>query len=134
MAASSSNKPKVLNNWEQERAKKIQTVNLISHHELRPKLEELKIEYATALNDFNAHHGQLLYLHQLEKKEYKKQNEDECPICHQALGKAWCVLICGHSYCPECMKHVCPSSQSFLCPLCRKAMKPQDISFVDISL
>lgn len=46
----------------------------------------------------------------------------ECPVCY--TSKAKYNLVCGHSFCYQCITHWYQECQSHTCPLCR-----QDISF-----
>ena len=47
----------------------------------------------------------------------------ECPVCY--TPKAKYNLVCGHSFCYQCITHWYQECGSHTCPMCRK-----DISFV----
>ena len=47
----------------------------------------------------------------------------ECPVCY--TSKAKYKLVCGHSFCYQCITHWYQECGSHTCPMCR-----QDISFV----
>ncbi|CAL8087779.1 unnamed protein product [Orchesella dallaii] len=118
-----------------EKTLKIQNIHLIGFHEIEPRMQQMLNDHATGQESISLHLGQLLYLKTLKRNGYGKKgtlNTEDCPICSVQLGKEWSVLRCGHSYCSECVKKMCPNAlQSFLCPLCRHSMKFADVSFVD---
>lgn len=43
------------------------------------------------------------YLKTLHKQQYEGQTPDPCPICRNPLKSHWSILLCGHSYCVECV-------------------------------
>jgi hypothetical protein len=63
-----------------------------------------------------------------------KENEDPCPICQNNLGFEWYVLVCGHSYCKDCMFELkknedynCQkTANSLRCPICRELCKDKE--------
>ena len=42
----------------------------------------------------------------------------ECPVCY--TPKAKYKLVCGHSFCYQCITHWCQECHSHTCPMCRK--------------
>lgn len=46
------------------------------------------------------------YLETLRKQQYEGETPDPCPICKNPLEENWCILLCGHSYCLECIQHL----------------------------
>ncbi|ODN03793.1 E3 ubiquitin-protein ligase SHPRH [Orchesella cincta] len=118
-----------------EKTLKIQNIHLIGYHEVETRMQQMLNDHATGQESLSLHLGQLLYLKTLKRNGYGKKgtlNTEDCPICSVQLGKEWSVLRCGHSYCSECVKKMCPNAlHPFLCPLCRHSMKFADVSFVD---
>jgi len=47
----------------------------------------------------------------------------DCPVCY--TQKAECKLLCGHSFCYQCLCHWYQEYNKHTCPMCR-----QDISFM----
>lgn len=132
---STSSNIKQLSSGVTEKAVKTQNINLIHFYEIESKMVKLRSECLTGKESLSLHLGQLLYLKTLKRNGYGKKgslNSEDCPICSIQLGKEWSVLRCGHSFCSDCVKKMCPGTlQSFLCPLCRHSMKFADVSFVD---
>lgn len=132
-----SNKKKIkeLTSGMVEKNIKFQNINIIGYHEVEIKMAEMEAEFATGQEKLALNMGQLLYLKTLKRNGYGKRgtvNTEDCPICSIQLGKEWSVLRCGHSFCSECAKKMCPNiMHSFSCPLCRHSMKFADVSFVD---
>lgn len=48
--------------------------------------------------------GTQSYLETLRKQQYEGQSPDPCPICKNTLENHWSILLCGHSYCLECIQ------------------------------
>ena len=46
----------------------------------------------------------------------------ECPVCYKTHTE--CKLVCGHSFCYQCITHWYQDCENNTCPMCRK-----DISF-----
>jgi len=42
----------------------------------------------------------------------------ECPICYTENKPSY-SLVCGHSFCYQCLKHWYQNSETQTCPLCR---------------
>ena len=42
----------------------------------------------------------------------------ECPVCYVPNAKY--RLVCGHSFCYQCISHWCQECHSHTCPMCRK--------------
>ena len=45
----------------------------------------------------------------------------ECPVCY--TPKAKYTLVCGHSFCYQCITHWYQECGSHTCPLCRKTIE-----------
>lgn len=44
------------------------------------------------------------YLETLRKQQYEGQSPDPCPICKNSLERHWTIMLCGHSYCLDCIQ------------------------------
>lgn len=127
---------KALSSGITEKADKIMNIHVLQRHEIDLKIEQIKGDYETGQDSLAVHLGQLFYLENLNKNGYGKKgafNSDDCPVCTSPLGHQWCVLICGHSYCSDCIKELGNRNpvQAFQCPLCRAQMKMSTVSFID---
>jgi len=138
-AGSSKSAKKALSSGVVEKIEKIQNIHVLHEFELDSKLSQTEGDLAEGRRALSIHLGQVVYLESLKKTGYGKQgtvNAEECPICQNQLGTKWSVLVCGHSFCSDCIKNMRPSqvAQNFLCPLCRVSMRYADVSFVDTSV
>lgn len=128
-------KPKELQSTQIDQDQRIQNINVLEPHELDFKMNQMESDLQSGKDTLSIHLGQLLYLKTLKKNDYRQTgniNTEDCPVCHNQLGMEYTVLRCGHSYCSECVKKMCPNFRlSFLCPLCRHSMKYSDVSFID---
>lgn len=89
------------------------------------------------------------YLETLRKQQYEGQSPDPCPICKNALEQHWSILLCGHSYCLECIQFLLEKVSIFSsywnkcqffilqtvgehiqCSVCRNKQKFQEISYI----
>ncbi|CAH1988084.1 unnamed protein product [Acanthoscelides obtectus] len=72
------------------------------------------------------------YLETLRKQQYEGQNPDPCPICKNVLENHWSILLCGHSFCLECIQVLLENTQKdhIQCSICRNKQKYQDISYI----
>lgn len=103
-------------------------------------MNQMQTELEIGKEGLTLHMGQLLYLETLKTKDYGKKGEvnlEDCPVCQCQLGHEWAVLVCGHSFCSNCIKIMSTSNQCpgglkiFLCPLCRQPVKFSDVTIVD---
>jgi len=44
----------------------------------------------------------------------------ECPVCYSSTAS--CKLVCGHTFCNDCVKEWYHKSDEQNCPMCRKGM------------
>jgi E3 ubiquitin-protein ligase SHPRH len=61
------------------------------------------------------HMGHVVYLKNLESAGFGKtgnENPDPCPVCQCQLGDKWSVLVCGHSFCMECIQLLVAKGQN----------------------
>ena len=117
-----------------EKAEKIMNIHIVPTYEIDHKIEQFQTDSALGKQSLSIHHGQLLYLESLKKNGYGKKgsyNSDCCPICTNALGNQWSVLVCGHSFCSDCVKSLSSRSSTFACPMCREPTRLEAVSFID---
>ncbi|CAB4054913.1 SHPRH [Lepeophtheirus salmonis] len=118
---------------------KFETIYIIEKHEIPSQKLKLVSEKTIAINEFRKKYGQLLYLENLKKTDFKEnggENPDPCPICQKELGRQWSVLQCGHSYCVECIRTLIDeyssvNRRSLQCPMCRSMTFHSEISYVN---
>ncbi|CAG7717070.1 unnamed protein product [Allacma fusca] len=127
---------KALSSGITEKADKILNIHVLHRHEVDLKIEQIQGDCEMGKDSLAIHVGQLVYLDSLNKNGYGKKgafNSDDCPVCANPLGHQWCVLVCGHSFCTDCIKELGSRNpaQSFQCPLCRANMKMATVSFID---
>ena len=82
-------------------------VYLLEPHEIDSQRSKLKADLVAAEHALKRHTGHVLYLKNLEGAEFGRSggvNPDSCPICRSQLGSKWSVLVCGHSFCMECIQ------------------------------
>ena len=51
--------------------------------------------------------GHLMYLENLGRSQEHAEsghNPQPCPICQNEMGRGWAVLLCGHSFCLQCIE------------------------------
>ncbi|XP_077487970.1 E3 ubiquitin-protein ligase SHPRH isoform X1 [Amblyomma americanum] len=114
-------------------------VNVLRPWEVPEQWEKFRFEKELYKNDLKKKLGQLFYLQNLEKAGSHKNGEsnpEPCPICCSALGTRWSVMLCGHSFCLECIRIICntPSHSrngKLLCAICRRDCAAGDIFYVD---
>ncbi|XP_056016724.1 E3 ubiquitin-protein ligase SHPRH-like isoform X5 [Ostrea edulis] len=108
--------------------------NELDHHKLK-----LLSDRTISQNELRKKLGQLLYLQNLAKAQFgieNGENPELCPICQKELGKEWCVLLCGHSYCLDCIRILCEQysfggrNRVVKCAVCREKTYHSDISYV----
>lgn len=63
---------------------------------------------------------------------YSLENESQCPICYSEDMVDKCKLICGHTYCLECMINAMAMSNS--CPICKEYVTMQKICVIKESI
>ncbi len=76
--------------------------NAIFEIELGTTQFQLKNEAVVAKVQLEKKLGHLGYLKNLKMMK-AKGNAEECPICRNALGHSWALLVCGHCYCCDCI-------------------------------
>lgn len=82
-------------------------IYLLELHDVDLQFAKLQGELIEAGNALKRHMGHVLYLKNLEMAGYGKKgnkNPDPCPVCQSQLDDKWSVLVCGHSYCMECIQ------------------------------
>ncbi|CAG0899789.1 unnamed protein product, partial [Cyprideis torosa] len=114
-----------------EDPKKVKILNVVSPHEMEEKEFRLRAEERVAENDLRKSLGQLAYLRNLERMDYRRHgNPDTCPICKEVLGHEWSVISCGHCFCIACLHQLLNQGRKNLnCPVCRIPTPYLDISF-----
>jgi len=114
---------------------KLQNIHILEAHELNYKLQEMMDDYTDSNSKIAVHLGQHMFLNSLKRNGYGRNgtyNAEECSVCANPLGHEWSVLICGHSYCSDCVRQMCKDgAQSFCCPICRISTNLKQVSFVD---
>lgn len=82
-------------------------IYLLEPHDVDIQFAKLQGDLISAGHALKRHMGHVLYLKNLEMAGYGKrgnQNPDPCPVCRSQLGDKWSVLVCGHSFCMECIQ------------------------------
>jgi E3 ubiquitin-protein ligase SHPRH len=82
-------------------------IYLLEKHEVNIQFAKLNGDLITSGHSLKRHMGHVVYLKNLESTGYGKtgnENPDPCPVCHCELGDKWSVLVCGHSFCMECIQ------------------------------
>ena len=82
-------------------------IYLLERHDVDVQYAKLQGDLVSASNALKRHMGHSLYLKNLEMAGYGKRgnhNPDPCPVCQSELGNKWSVLVCGHSFCMDCIK------------------------------
>ncbi|CAG9815357.1 unnamed protein product [Phaedon cochleariae] len=107
-------------------------VNLLSVHELDYQNCLLRNEHRTSSDKLEKLLGTQKYLETLRKQQYEGQSPDPCPICKNALEQHWSILLCGHSYCLECIQVLLEQTAGdhIQCSVCRNKQKYQEISYI----
>lgn len=102
---------------------------------------KLKTEKIVAQNDLRVKLGRLFYLKNLKKVDFGNEgntNPDPCPVCQGKLGCKWKVLLCGHSYCMDCVTTLlkrmpaCSTNATLKCPICRQPTRVREIAYIDM--
>ena len=44
----------------------------------------------------------------------------ECPVCYKP--EAYCNLMCGHSFCYQCLYYWYQECKKYTCPMCRESL------------
>ena len=97
-------KPKLLDNKNPNQA---MPIYLLEKHDVEIQYAKLHCDLISAGNALKRHTGHVIYLKNLEMAGFGKrgnQNPDPCPVCRSQLGEKWSVLVCGHSFCMECIQ------------------------------
>ncbi|XP_074033441.1 E3 ubiquitin-protein ligase SHPRH isoform X2 [Leptinotarsa decemlineata] len=123
---------KALKNLNYQVENRNEFVNLLSVHELDFQMTSLKNEYKMNTASLEKLLGTQSYLETLRKQQYEGQSPDPCPICKNALEQHWSILLCGHSYCLECIQVLLEqtSGDHIQCSVCRNKQKYEEISYI----
>ncbi|KAJ8966855.1 hypothetical protein NQ317_006640, partial [Molorchus minor] len=103
---------------------KNETVNLISIHELDYQHSLLQSEEKVNMKKLEKLLG--------TRQQYEGHSPDPCPICKNTLEQHWSILLCGHSYCLECIQVLLEQTAGdhIQCSVCRNKQKYQEISYI----
>ncbi|XP_057665468.1 E3 ubiquitin-protein ligase SHPRH isoform X2 [Diorhabda carinulata] len=123
---------KTLKNLTYELENKNETINLLSVHELDYQMSLLENEVRQNTAKLEKLLGTQSYLETLRKQQYEGQSPDPCPICKNTLEQHWSILLCGHSYCLECIQVLLEQTAGdhIQCSVCRNKQKYQEISYI----
>nr|CAH7738160.1 unnamed protein product [Callosobruchus chinensis] len=111
---------------------KNENMHLLTVHELDYQNSYLSRELEVNKAMLERQLGTQNYLETLRKQQYEGQSPDPCPICKNALENHWSILMCGHSFCLECIQILLENTQKddIQCSICRNKQKYQDISYI----
>nr|CAI5818280.1 unnamed protein product [Callosobruchus analis] len=111
---------------------KNENMHLLNLHELDYQNSYLRRELEVNKALLERQLGTQNYLETLRKQQYEGHSPDPCPICKNALENHWSILMCGHSYCLECIQILLENTQKddIQCSICRNKQKYQDISYI----
>ncbi|KAJ8921378.1 hypothetical protein NQ315_002994 [Exocentrus adspersus] len=111
---------------------KNENVNLISVYELQYQNSLLNSELKVNRKKLEKSLGTQSYLETLRKQQYEGQSPDPCPICKNSLENHWSILLCGHSYCLECIQLLLEKNvgEHIQCSVCRNRQRYQEISYI----
>lgn len=82
-------------------------IYLLERHDVDIQYAKLNCDLVAAGNALKRHTGHVVYLKNLEMAGFGQrgnQNPDPCPVCQTQLGQKWSVLVCGHSFCMDCIQ------------------------------
>ncbi|XP_045026418.1 LOW QUALITY PROTEIN: E3 ubiquitin-protein ligase SHPRH [Daphnia magna] len=117
----------------------VMPIYLLEPHDVDIQYGKLNCDLTVAGQALKRHMGHVLYLKNLEMAGFGKtgnQNPDPCPVCQCQLGEKWSVLVCGHSFCMDCIELLISQSHSKLtrklkCAICRDTTALFEIAYVD---
>lgn len=88
-------------------ANQVMPIYLLEAHDVDIQYGKLNGDLVVAGHALKRHMGHVLYLKNLEMAGFGKtgnRNPDLCPVCQCQLGEKWSVLVCGHSFCMDCIE------------------------------
>ncbi|KAF2069113.1 hypothetical protein CYY_009566 [Polysphondylium violaceum] len=105
--------------------------------EVDPFIERFEIEKKKSTESLKNTLGQLTYLKGLKDKN-KDEGKDQdanstCVICQEPMDNDVVMLLCGHSFCYECIKFMIdknPLAGTIQCPVCRTRLNISEISYI----
>ncbi|KAB7507906.1 E3 ubiquitin-protein ligase SHPRH [Armadillidium nasatum] len=113
--------------------------HILEEVELDQQELKLKSDKIVSQSDLRVKLGQYFYLSNLKNTDFGKDggsNPEPCPVCQGTLGVKWKVLLCGHSFCMDCIsllvKKVYNNKGSLRCPICRQPTRIREIAYVDM--
>ncbi|RXG53492.1 E3 ubiquitin-protein ligase SHPRH [Armadillidium vulgare] len=113
--------------------------HILEEGELDQQELKLKSDKIVSQSDLRVKLGQYFYLSNLKNTDFGKDggsNPEPCPVCQGTLGVKWKVLLCGHSFCMDCIsllvKKVYNVKGSLRCPICRQPTRIREIAYVDM--
>jgi len=103
--------------------------------EVNPFVDRFEIEKKKSMESFKNTIGQLSYLKSLKDKKIdeKEMKNQVCIICQEVMDTDVVLLLCGHSFCYECIKFMIdknPLAETILCPCCRTRLNISEISYI----
>ena len=95
--------------------KQAMPIYLLEKHEVDLQFAKLNGDLVASGHALKRHMGHVVYLKNLESAGFGKTgnaNPDPCPVCQCQLGDKWSVLVCGHSFCMECIQLLVAKGQN----------------------